>query len=328
MSNQGKVRIRSVGKYIPKRILTNEDLTEWLDTSDEWITSRTGIKQRHISTTENTSDLCTEAALKALDKVKVKAEEVGLIIVATMSPDAHSPSVACTVQSNIQAENAMAFDINAACSGFVYACSVAEKMLSVGPYQYALVIGGEVMSKVVDWKDRSTAVLFGDGAGCVLLEKNNHTHSFIGEDIHADGSRGQSLTSGEVAVNNLLTSGNEVNPYLQMNGRDIFDFVVRSVPKSITEVVEANQLRLEEVDFFLLHQANARLIKAVSKKLKQPIEKFPKNIDQYGNTSAASIPILLEELITNGDIQLGSNQTIVLTGFGGGLTWGSLLIKL
>lgn len=317
-----------MGKYIPEKILTNDDLTEWLDTSDEWITSRTGIKQRHISTTENTSDLCTEAAMKALGKVKVKAEEIGLLIVATMSPDAHSPSVACTVQSNIHAKNAMAFDINAACSGFVYACSVAEKMLSVSPYQYALVIGGEVMSKVVDWKDRSTAVLFGDGAGCVLLEKNENTHSFIGENLHADGSRGSSLTSGEVAVNNLLTSGNKANPHLQMNGRDIFDFVIRSVPKSIIEVVEANQLQLEEIDYFLLHQANARLIKAVSKKLKQPIEKFPQNIDQYGNTSAASIPILLDELIEHGDIQLNSNQTIVLTGFGGGLTWGSLLIKL
>lgn len=328
MSNQGKVRIRSVGKYIPEKVLTNEDLTEWLDTSDEWITSRTGIKQRHISTTENTSDLSTKAAQKILENAGVSAEEVGLVIVATMSPDSQSPSVACTVQANIQAGNAMAFDINAACSGFVYACSIAEKMLSVSPYQYALVIGGEVMSKVVDWKDRSTAVLFGDGAGGILLEKNDVKHSFIGEDIHADGSRGRSLTSGEVAVNNPLTEGNEVNPHLQMNGRDIFDFVTRSVPKSIKEVVEFNQLQLEDVDYFLLHQANARLIKAVSKKLKQPIEKFPQNIDQYGNTSAASIPILLDELIERGDIQIDSNQTLVLTGFGGGLTWGSLLIKL
>lgn len=328
MSSQKKVKIRSVGKYVPDKVLTNDDLTEWLDTSDEWITSRTGIQQRHISTVESTADLCTKAAHEALKKAGVAAEAVGLVIVATMSPDAQSPSVACTVQANIGAAQAMAFDINAACSGFVYASSVAEKMLSASPYQYALVIGGEVMSKVVDWQDRSTAVLFGDGAGAMLLEKNSDTHSFIGEDMHADGSRGRSLVSGETALENPLTVKREINPYLQMSGRDIFDFVIRSVPKNIRTVVEDNGLDLEDVDYFLLHQANARLIKAVSKKLKQPIEKFPQNIQYFGNTSAASIPILLDDLIERGDIQLGSKQTLVLTGFGGGLTWGSLLINL
>ncbi|WP_225744173.1 beta-ketoacyl-ACP synthase III [Marinilactibacillus sp. Marseille-P9653] len=328
MSNQAKVKICSVGKYIPEKILTNEDLTEWLDTSDEWISSRTGIKQRHISTTENTSDLGTKAAENALANSGVDVSEIGLIIVATMSPDSQSPSVACKIQANIQATNAIAFDLNAACSGFVYASSVAEKMLSVGSYRYALVIGAEVMSKVVNWSDRSTAVLFGDGAGAMLLERNEHTQSFINEDIHADGSRGSALTSGESSVQNPLTPEKETDAHLKMSGRDIFDFVVRSVPKSISDVVENSQLQLEDVDYFLLHQANARLIKAVSKKLKQPLEKFPQNIQHYGNTSAASIPILLEELIENGDIQLGNNQTIVLTGFGGGLAWGSLLIKL
>ncbi|WP_208558776.1 beta-ketoacyl-ACP synthase III [Marinilactibacillus kalidii] len=328
MSNQAKVRICSVGKYVPEKILSNEDLTKWLDTSDEWISSRTGIKQRHISTTENTSDLCTKAAESILEKSGVDASEIGLIIVATMSPDSQSPSVACKVQGNIQAVNALAFDLNAACSGFVYASSVAEKMLSVAPYRYALVIGGEVMSKVVNWEDRSTAVLFGDGAGGMLLERNEHTHSFVSEDIHADGTRGSALTSGEQAVNNPITPKTTSDAHLKMSGRDIFDFVVRSVPKSVKDVVEDSQIELNDVDYFILHQANARLIKAVSKKLKQPIEKFPQNIQHYGNTSAASIPILLEELIEQGDIQLGSNQTIVLTGFGGGLTWGSLLIKL
>lgn len=322
-----KVSIRSTGKYVPSQSVTNQDLTQWLDTSDEWISTRTGILTRHISQGENTSELCAKAANQILQRAGISGEEVGLIIVATMTPDAQSPSVACRVQADIGATGAMAFDVNAACSGFVYACSVAEKLLKTTSTSYALVLGGEVMSKAINWKDRSTAVLFGDGAGGVLLEKNIPTNQFIGEDIHADGTRGGALVSGRAEVSNPFVE-EENNPYLEMTGRDIFDFVVRTVPKSIRNVVEQNGYTLEEVDYFLLHQANARLIQAVAKKLKRPIEKFPMNIEHYGNTSAASLPILLDDCIQEGIITLGSDQTIVLTGFGGGLTWGSLLLRV
>lgn len=328
MTKQNNVTIRSVGKYVPETILTNDELSHWLDTSDEWIFTRTGIKQRHISLTEDTSDLCIKAACKALKRANINGEDVGLIIVATMSPDSQSPSVACLVQEEIGAHQAMVFDVSAACSGFIYACSIAEKMLLHSTYEYALVLGGEVMSKVVDWKDRSTAVLFGDGAGGILLQKHSHTHSFLGEEIHADGTRGQALKSGENTVSNVLTEKKKEESYLRMDGREIFDFVVRTVPKNIRSVVENNELKLEDVDYYLMHQANARLIQAVAKKLKLPMEKFPMNISKYGNTSAASLPILLEELVEEGKIEFGSNQTIVLTGFGGGLTWGSLLIRV
>lgn len=328
MNTQTYSKILSVGKYVPENVVTNDELTQWLDTSDEWIRSRTGIKQRHISTKENTSDLCGKAALDILKRANVSAEKIGVIIVATMTPDAQSPSVACRVQAAIGATGAMAFDVNAACSGFVYASSIAEKLLSHSAFDYALVLGGEVMSKAVNWEDRSTAVLFGDGAAGILLEKQAHSQHFLGEDIHADGTRGDALTSGETPMNNPLVDKEDTNPHLEMSGRDIFDFVVRTVPKSIETVVTDHNLSLEEVDYFLLHQANARLIQAVAKKLKVPIEKFPMNIASYGNTSAASLPLLLEECIEKGTLTLGSGQTIVLTGFGGGLTWGSLLIRV
>lgn len=328
MSDQPYVNIRSVGKYIPEQTITNNDLTKWLDTSDEWITTRTGIQRRHMSTEENTSDLCTKAAFNILERAEVSGNEVGLIIVATMTPDSNSPSVACRVQAEIGADEAMVFDVSAACSGFVYAYSIAEKLLKTSPYAYALVLGGEVMSKVLDWEDRSTAVLFGDGAGGVLLEKKAQQAQFIGESIHADGTRGDSLTSGKRQVTNPLVEADKRQSYLEMSGRDIFDFVIRTIPKNIKAVVTENKLCLEDVDYFLLHQANARLIQAVSKKLKVPIEKFPMNISEYGNTSAASLPILLEECIQQGKITLGSGQTVILTGFGGGLTWGSILLRV
>jgi 3-oxoacyl-[acyl-carrier-protein] synthase-3 len=323
------VSIRSVGKYVPDTIMTNDTLTEWLDTSDEWIRTRTGIHQRHISRDEQTSDLSIKAANQVLTRANISGEEVGIIIVATMTPDGGSPSVACRVQGAIGAKEAMAFDVNAACSGFVYACSIAEKLLMGTTHSYALVLGAEVMSKAINWKDRSTAVLFGDGAGGVLLEKKEQEQQFIGESIHADGTRGDALLSGMTSVENpLVEKDNSISPYLEMSGRDIFDFVFRNVPNNIKEVVEDQQMSLEDVDYFLLHQANARLIQAVAKKLKLPIDRFPMNIEKYGNTSAASLPILLEECIQEGTISLGSGQTIVLTGFGGGLTWGSLLLRV
>lgn len=323
-----KAKIMGAGSYTPHKVVSNAMLEKMMDTNDEWIRTRTGIETRHISEGENTSVLCGKAALDILEKTGVSAKEIDFIIVATMTPDGLSPSTACLVQDYIGAKPIMAFDVNAACSGFIYALSIAEKLIQSGTFQYGLVLGGEVMSKIIDWQDRSTAVLFGDGAGGVLLGATETENSFLGEDIHSDGSRGEALTAGSHLVTNFNTNEDFKSESLQMDGRSIFDFAIRSVPESIRTVVESSNYTLEEIDCIVAHQANYRILKAIAKKLKLPVETFATNIAKYGNTSAASIPILLDELLTNGDLVLGSKKKIVLTGFGGGLTWGSMLIQL
>lgn len=316
------------GSYIPQKKVSNAMLEEIMDTNDEWIRTRTGIENRHISEGENTSILCGKAALDILEKTGVSAKEIDFIIVATMTPDGSSPTTACLVQDYIGARPVMAFDVNAACSGFVYALSIAEKLIQSGAYQYGLVLGGEVMSKVIDWQDRSTAVLFGDGAGGVLLGATETEGSFLGEDIHSDGSRGDALTVGRHAVSNFQLEEARKTDFLQMEGRAIFDFALRSVPESIRTVIETSSSSIEQIDCIIAHQANYRILKGIAKKLKIPVEKFATNIAEYGNTSAASIPILLDELLTNGELVIGSKKKVILTGFGGGLTWGSILIQL
>lgn len=329
-----ETKIVSTGSYVPKKQVSNEMLESFMDTNDEWIRTRTGIQQRHLSLNgENTSHLCGEVAKELLEKASVTASEVDLIIVATMTPDYLSPSTACLVQEYIGANQVMAFDVSAACSGFVYALSVADKMMQSGNFRYGLVIGGEVMSKVLDWNDRGTAVLFGDGAGGVLLKAEESpikkTPLILAEDIHADGSRGLALTVGNLPVANPYQELSEQPvQQLEMEGRKIFDFAIRSVPKSIKQVVENAGLELADIDYILPHQANYRIVEAIAKKLKLPMSMFKTNMDKYGNTSAASIGILLDELITSGELQIGSGQKVILTGFGGGLTWGSLLIQL
>lgn len=323
-----KAKIMGAGSYTPSKKVSNAMLEKMMDTNDEWIRTRTGIKTRHISEGENTSVLCGKAALDILEKAGISAKEIDFIIVATMTPDGLSPSTACLVQDYIGANPVMAFDVNAACSGFIYALSIAEKLIQSGSFNYGLVLGGEVMSKIIDWQDRSTAVLFGDGAGGVLLGASETESSFLGEDIHSDGSRGESLTAGSRFVSNFQIENEMKDSYLQMDGRSIFDFAIRSVPESIRTVIASSNSTLEEIDCIVAHQANYRILKAIAKKLKIPVEKFATNIAEYGNTSAASIPILLDELLTNRDLVLGSKKKIVLTGFGGGLTWGSMLIQL
>ncbi|GEK90938.1 beta-ketoacyl-ACP synthase III [Alkalibacterium kapii] len=322
------VTIHSTGKYVPDNSVYNETLTQWMDTSDEWIRKRTGIKKRYLSKGEDTSDLCIKASLDALNKRRIDISQIGLVIVATMTPDSQSPSVSSKVQAALKANNAMAFDLSAACSGFVYGLSAAEKMLRHMDHPYALVIGGEVMSKTLDWNDRKTSVLFGDGAGAVILKKESGAESFIAEDLHTDGEKGHALVSGEQAVRNPLCEMNVKDGFLVMDGRAIFNFVTKSIPKSIEQVLKKGSADIIDVDYFLLHQANARIIEIVSKKLDRPLSKFLMNIENYGNTSAASLPILLDESIENGTIKLNSGQTIVLSAFGGGLTWGTLLIKI
>ncbi|WP_086351059.1 beta-ketoacyl-ACP synthase III [Candidatus Enterococcus clewellii] len=322
MSQYGK--ITCTGKYIPKKQVTNDALSQFMDTSDEWINSRTGIRSRHVVTDENTSDLCTKAALNLLEKSKLTPETIDFIIVATITPDYQMPSVACQVQAGIKAINAFAFDISAACSGFVYALSIGEKMIRSG-YNKGIIIGGETLSKTLDWDDRSTAVLFGDGAAGVVLEANETQH-ILAESLHSDGSRGGSLTSGFIQNNSpFYEKKEEQSNWLEMNGRAIFDFAMSDVAKDIREVLDKSE---HDVDYFLLHQANIRMIDKMARKLKLPREKFLTSMEKYGNTSAASIPILLDEAVEAGTLTLGTQQRVMLTGFGGGLTWGTMLLTL
>ena len=319
-------KITAIAKYVPEKQVSNHQLAEIMDTNDEWINSRTGISNRHLAVTENTSDLCTQVARQLLAQSQTTPAELDFILVATMTPDFQTPSVACQVQGAIAADNAFAFDLNAACSGFVYALAMAEKLIRSGSRK-GLVIGGEVLSKILDWQDRGTAVLFGDGAGGVLLEADDTAH-ILAEKLAADGKRGLSLKSGGASGGNPYGLAAVANEPLQMNGRDIFDFAVRDVPKNIQAVLNLAELETSMVDYYLLHQANQRIVEKIARKLKEPLTKFPMSMATYGNTSAASIALLLHDEVAAGNITLGSNQTLVLTGFGGGLTWGSLVLKV
>lgn len=321
-------RISETAHYVPSKCVTNDDLSELMDTSDEWITSRTGIKKRHISTGEITSDLAAKVAEQLLNKRQVVAETVDFIIVATMTPDFATPSTACLVQSKVGLKNSFAFDVSAACSGFVYALSVGSALIESGKYRLGMVIGAETLSRVVDWEDRSTSVLFGDGAGGVLLEACSEKR-FIAESLHSDGTRGMALTAGQLSqATPFFENELDYNSKLSMNGREIFDFAIREVRRNISDVVEKSPFDIAEVDYLLLHQANMRIIKSIAKKLKISEERFLMNMSSYGNTSGASIPILLDEAVENKTLSIGSGQKVVFTGFGGGLTWGSLLVEL
>ena len=320
-------KISQVAHYVPDQVIHNDDLARIMDTSDGWISSRTGIRKRHIARDQQTSDLATKVATSLLEKSQISAEAIDFIIVATITPDSNMPSTATKVQAAIGAHQAFAYDLSAACSGFVFALSTAEKMIASGRYQKGIVIGAEILSKTVDWSDRTTAVLFGDGAGGVLLERDSSPH-FLAESLHSDGIRGQSLTSGGIGLHSPFSDQQENEPFLKMDGRAIFEFAIRDVTKSISKLISDQGLQSEDIDLYLMHQANYRILDKMAQKLGVSIEKFPANMMEYGNTSAASIPILLSECIEAGSIRLDGSQTILMSGFGGGLTWGSLLIKL
>lgn len=316
-------KISQVAHYVPSQVITNDDLAKIMDTSDDWISSRTGIRERRISRDENTSDLAIKVAQELLEKSSLSAVDLDFILVATITPDSSMPSTAARVQGAIGATRAFAFDVTAACSGFAFALATADKLIASGAYQKGLVIGSEVLSKTLDWTDRSTAVLFGDGAGGVLLEATSEKH-FLAESLNTDGSKG-GLDASYTAVKSPFSADNEAgSPYLQMDGRAIFDFTIRTVSKSIKALID----EVGEPDYLLLHQANERILDKMAKKIGIDREKFLANMHHYGNTSAASIPILLSEQVANGTIRLDGTQTILLSGFGGGLTWGSLIVKI
>lgn len=311
--------------YVPSGVVTNDDLSKIVDTNDEWIYSRTGIKKRHLSQGENTSELCINVAEKLIKKSGIDPLDIDLVIVGTITADYATPSTACLVQGAIGATNAFAFDISAACSGYVYALSIADKFIKSGSYKKALVLGAETLSKIVDWSDRASCVLFGDGAGGAILEPRENG-GILCEDLHAKGQDGLKLTANEKQPENMLYKPERENSkYLQMDGKAIFNFATKVVPQSVNTILEKSGVSIDDIKYIVPHQANSRIIDIVARKLNVPIEKFYLNISEYGNTSAASVAIALGEMSNKGMIEKGDK--IIISGFGAGLTWGSMLIE-
>ncbi len=320
-------RIISTAAYAPEQIVTNDDLSKMVDTSDEWIVKRTGIRQRHISAGENTSVFAINAARQLLEKAGVPAERVELVIVASVTSDYGTPSLGCMIQKELGLSNAVAFDVAAACSGFMFALSIADKYIRMGTYSNAIVIGAEALSKIVDWTDRSTCVLFGDGAGGVYVE-GSETTGIIIEELGTKGELWGILTEGYTECANVFNGGRaERNPlwYVNMDGRGVFKFATKTVAESVRRALSSSGTDIGDIKYIIPHQANARIIDVVSGKLGIPREKFYMNMDMYGNTSSASIPIALNELNEKGLIEKGDK--IMLTGFGGGMTWATMIVS-
>ena len=329
------IRITGTGSALPGRIVTNKELEQMVETSDEWIRERTGIGERHVSVGETVVTLASEAARKALEQAGKRAEEIDLILVATCSPEQYLPCCACQVQADIGAVNALAFDVNAACSGFLFALNTADAYLRTGLAENALIIGSEVLSKLVDWTDRSSCILFGDGAGAVVVERCEASPGILGRALHSDGTGGGVLQCGarelttpyartSVAKMNQNQPADDREHYIQMDGQEVYRFATRRVPLCIEEALSDAGLAVPDIDLFVLHQANERIIDAVAKRLHADREKFPTNLERVGNLSSASIPVLLDELHRQGKLHRGDR--IVLAGFGAGLTIGACVM--
>lgn len=316
-------KIIGTGSYLPKEVISNEYLSTIVDTSDEWISTRTGIRERRVSREDSTSKLATFAALEAIKDAGIDPLEIDLIIVATISGDYYLPNTACDVQGQIKANNAICFDLSAACTGFISAYVTAEAYMKAGLCKTALIIGADTMSRLIDWSDRSTCVLFGDGAGAVVMKEDSSSvsHTIMG----SDGSKKEFLICKSRTENNLYSENSNNLDFIKMNGGEVFKFAVKKVPETIDYLLRKSEYSLEDIKYFILHQANSRILQAIAKKLNVSEDKFPMNLDKYGNTSAASIPILLDELNKEGRLIKGDK--LLLSGFGGGLTWGSILIE-
>ena len=304
-------------------IPVDDDLSKIVETNDQWIRSRTGIGERRIATDDSTSDMAAKAAARAIEQAGIDPEEIDLIILATSSPDYCFPNGACEVQAKVGAVNAACFDISSACTGFVFALSTAHAYISSGLYKTALVIGADLLSKLVDWTDRSTCVLFGDGAGAAVVTAAEN--GIIGLNMHSNGAKGGVLTCGSRSTGNFLLGKKPELGYMTMEGQEVFKFAVKQVPECIKEVLEETGNTAEDIDQFIIHQANYRIIESIAKRLKVDLEKFPVNMEHYGNTSGASVPILLDELNRAGKLKNGDK--LVLAGFGAGLTWGAVLLE-
>ena len=317
-------KITGTGGYLPEKVVTNADLEKIVDTTDEWITSRTGIKKRHLVVDgETTCDLAEKAALDAMDAAGLTKDDIDLIIVATTTPDRIFPSTACLLQDRLDIHGCTAFDVQAVCTGFVYALGVADKFIKSGTHKTALVIGAETMSRTVDWNDRTTCVLFGDGAGAVILEASDEP-GILSTHLHADGKYKDLLTvPAGVSENPALFQSGEA--YMQMKGNEVFKMAVNTLGRIVDETLAANNMEKSDIDWLVPHQANIRIINATAKKLGMSTDHVVVTVHEHGNTSAASVPLALNEAVRDGRIKRG--ETILLEAFGGGFTWGSALIK-
>jgi 3-oxoacyl-[acyl-carrier-protein] synthase-3 len=315
-------RIIGSGSYLPARIVTNDDLARTVDTSDEWIFSRTGIRQRHVAAEgELTSDLALEASRRALAAAEIPVSAIDLIIVATTTPDVIFPSTACVLQAKLGARNGAAFDVQAVCSGFMYALSVADAMMRTGAYRNALVVGAEIYSRILDWKDRSTCVLFGDGAGAMVLTRSD-APGIVGSRLHADGSYRDIL-----AVPGCVRNGEVCgSPFLTMDGNAVFKFAVKVLGEVVDETLAAHGFERAQIDWLIPHQANIRIIQATARRLGMPMEKIVVTVDKHANTSAASIPLAYDVAVRDGRIRPG--QLVLMEGVGGGFTWGAVLVRV
>ena len=316
-------RIIGTGSALPVRKVTNDDLSKVVETNDEWISSRTGIKERRIAGEETTVSMSVSAAKKALEDAGVDPLELDLILVGTCSPDYFFPNTACCVQNAIGAVNAVAVDLSAACSGFLFGLNTVQAYMKAGIYKKALLIGAETMSKLIDWEDRSTCVLFGDGAGAAVIQAEET--GMIGMVQYSDGKQGPVLTCRARETSNFLSPKQQETDYIYMEGQPVFKFAVKKVPECIETLLKKTGVQKEEIKYYVLHQANSRIIDSVARRMKEPEEKFPMNLHFYGNTSAASIPILLDEMNKEG--MLNKGDKIILSGFGAGLTWGASLLE-
>ncbi len=325
---QLRARITGTGSYVPRKILNNVDLEKSVETSDKWITERTGIKERRIaSSSETASDLGAKASKKALKKAGLKPASIDLIIVATVSGDMPMPSTASFIQKKIEAKNAAAFDLNAACSGFLYGLAVANSFITSGTYKNILLVGTEVLSRFTDWEDRTTCILFGDAAGAVVIEATSEDRGVMSLHLHSDGTMWNLLylPGGGSKYPPSKESIDKRMHYIKMKGNETFRVAVRTLEKLVTDTLKENKIKPSDISLLIPHQANLRIIQATAKRLNLPMEKVVVNLDKYGNTSSASIPMAIDEAIESGRIRDG--EYILLEAFGGGLTWASVLIK-
>jgi 3-oxoacyl-[acyl-carrier-protein] synthase-3 len=324
-SKQVYARIAGTGSHLPARVMTNDDLAKIVDTSDEWIATRTGIRQRHVaSQEETTSELGYQAALRALEAAGVQPSEIELIVVGTTTPDLIFPSTACLIQHRLGAEGCAAFDVNAACSGFIYALTVADKFIRSGAVKTALVIGAETLTRMLDWNDRGTCVLFGDGAGAVVLKADEET-GVLSTHLHADGGKKELLWNPVGVSAGFKPDEPNAGVRVLMIGNEVFKHAVKALDSVVEETLEANNLDRHDIDWLIPHQANLRIIEATAKRLDMPMERVIVTVDKHGNTSAGSVPLALDLAVRSGKVQRG--QLLLLEAFGGGFTWGSALLR-
>ena len=315
-------RITGTGSYLPEKILSNRDLEASVDTSDEWIFTRTGIRNRHIaSEQETTSDLALRASQRAIEAAKISIADIDLIIVATSTPDMIFPSTACLLQAKLGIKGGAAFDLQAVCTGFVYAMATADKFIRSGQHRCALVVGAEIFSRIMDWKDRGTCVLFGDGAGAVIMQ-SSQSPGLYSSHLHADGSYANILSTPGSIRNGEVCGV----PFLKMEGNNVFKLAVHVLEEVGREALAANDISIAQVDWFIAHQANIRIISATAKKLGLPMERVILTVENHGNTSAASVPLALDVAVRDGRVKPG--HKVLLEGVGGGFTWGSILLKM